>query len=103
VTLRELIGLSTPEARVLGLGGGVAVLAVVGPSRLSRLPSPCLVRRLFGGCPVCGATRAVAALARGDVSRRPRRGLGAVILLTSAGIVAGDVRSLWSRRASRPR
>jgi hypothetical protein len=103
VTLGELIGLSTPKARVLGLGGGVVALALVGPSRLSRVPSPCLVRRLFGGCPACGATRAVAALARGDVSPRPRRGLGAVILLTTAGIVAADVRSLWFRRASRAR
>jgi hypothetical protein len=103
VTLAELIGLSTPEARVLGLGGGIAVLALVGPSRLSRIPSPCVVRRLFRRCPACGATRAVAALARGDASRRPRRGLGALILVTSAGIVAGDVRSLWCRRASRRR
>ena len=98
MTLAELAGLATPEARVVALGGGVALLGALGPGRLSRLPSPCLVRRLFGRCPTCGVTRAVAALARGDLSPRPRRGLGAVVLVTIAGILADDVRRLRSRQ-----
>ena len=98
MTPAELAGLATPQARVVALGGGVAVLGAVGPARLSRLPSPCLVRRLVGRCPTCGVTRAVAALARGDLSPRPRRGLGAVVLVTVGGILAGDVRRLRSGR-----
>jgi Protein of unknown function (DUF2752) len=94
----ELAGLATPEARVVALGGGVAFLAAVGPRRLARLPSPCLVRPVFGRCPACGVTRAVAALARGDLSPRPRRGLGALVLVTIVGILVDDVRRLRSRR-----
>jgi hypothetical protein len=98
VTPAELVGLATPEARVVALGGGVALLGALGPDRLSRVPSPCLVRRLFGRCPTCGVSRAVAALARGDLSPRPRRGLGAVVLVTIAGILADDARRVRSRR-----
>jgi Protein of unknown function (DUF2752) len=98
VTPAELAGLATPEARLVALGGGVAVLAALGPRRLARLPSLCLVRPVFGRCPACGVTRAVAALARGDLSPRPRRGLAALVLLTIAGTLADDVRHLRSRR-----
>ena len=98
MTPAELAGLATPEARVVALGGGVVVLAALGPRRLARFPSPCLIRPAFGRCPACGVTRAVAALARGDLSARPRRGLGALVLVTIAGIVAGDVRRLRSGR-----
>jgi hypothetical protein len=98
VTPAELAGLATPEARVVVLGGGVAVLGALGPARLARLPSLCLVRRLFGRCPACGVTRAVAALARGDLSPRPRRALGGLVLLTIAGILADDVHRLRSLR-----
>ena len=94
MTPAELAGLATPEARVVALGGGVALLGALGPQRLARVPSVCLVRRVFGRCPTCGVTRAVAALARGDLSPRPRRGLGALVLLTIAGILADDVRRL---------
>ena len=97
MTPAELVGLATPEARVVALGGGVALLGALGPRRLDRLPRLCLVRRVFGRCPTCGVTRAVAALARGDLSPRPRRGLGAVVLLTIVGILADDVRRLRSR------
>jgi hypothetical protein len=98
VTAVELAALATPEGRVVALGGGVALLGAIGPDRLARLPSPCVVRRLFGRCPTCGVTRAVAALVRGDLSPRPRRGLGAVVLVTAAGIMAEDIRRLRSRR-----
>ena len=90
----ELAALATPPARVVALGGGVLLLGVVGPGRLSRLPSPCVVRWAFGRCPTCGVTRAVAALARGDLSPRPKRGLGALVLATVAGILAADLRRL---------
>ncbi|HYX43731.1 MAG TPA: DUF2752 domain-containing protein [Acidimicrobiales bacterium] len=96
MTPAELAALATPEARVVALGGGVALLAVLGPRRLARLPSPCLVRLVFGRCPTCGVTRSVAALARGDLSPRPRRGLGALVLVTIVGILAADVRRLLS-------
>ena len=99
MTLAELAGLATPEARVVALGGGVALLGALGPQRLARLPSLCLVRRVFGRCPTCGVTRAVAALARGDLSPRPRRGLGALVLVTVVGILVDDVRRLRSRRS----
>ena len=98
MTLAELAGLATPEARLVALGGGVALLGALGPRRLGRLPSPCLIRPLFGRCPTCGVTRAVAALARGDLAPRPRRGLGALVLVTIVGILADDVRRLRSRR-----
>ena len=98
MTLAELAGLATPGARVVALGGGVALLGALGPDRLSRVPSLCLVRRVFGRCPTCGVTRAVAALARADLSRRPRRGLGALVLITIAGILVDDVRRLRSNR-----
>ena len=98
MTLAEVAGLATPEGRAVAFGGGLALLAALGPDRLARLPSPCVVRRLFGRCPTCGVTRAVAALARGDLSPRPRRGLGVVVLATIAGILADDVRRLRSRR-----
>lgn len=98
MTLAELAALATPQARAVALVGGVALLGAVGPDRLSRLPSPCVVRRVFGRCPTCGVTRAVAALARGDLSSRPKRGLGALVLLTVAGILAGDLRRLGASR-----
>ena len=99
MTIAELAGLATPEARVVALGGGVALLGALGPQRLARVPRLCLVRRVFGRCPACGVTRAVAALARGDLSRRPRRGLGALVFVTVVGIVVDDVRRLRSRRS----
>ncbi|HEX2192016.1 MAG TPA: DUF2752 domain-containing protein [Acidimicrobiales bacterium] len=97
MTPAELAGLATPEARVVALGGGVVLLGVLGPHRLAQLPSPCVVRRLVGRCPTCGVTRAVAALVRGDLSRRPRRGLATVVLATVTGILVGDVRRLRRR------
>lgn len=98
MTPTELAGLATPEARVVAIGGGVALLGALGPQRLARVPSVCVVRRVFGRCPTCGVTRAVAALVRGDLSPRPRRGLGALVLVTVVGILADDVRRLRSRR-----
>lgn len=73
------------------LPGGLLLLGMVGPSRLSRVPSLCVIRRLFGRCPTCGVTRAVAALMRGDTSPRPRRGLGAMVVAACAATIASDL------------
>ena len=91
---RDLAGLSTPEARLVALPLGLSALAVVGPARLSSLPSLCIVRRVFSRCPACGVTRAMAALLRGDVRRRPRRGLAALVILTFGSVLVNDVRAL---------
>lgn len=89
---RDLAGLSTPEARLVVLPAGLGLLGVVGPERLSRLPSLCLVRQVFGTCPACGVTRAMAALLRGDTRPRRRRGLGAVVLVTFGSVLVTDAR-----------
>ncbi|MDQ3681337.1 MAG: SRPBCC family protein [Actinomycetota bacterium] len=72
----------------------MSLLGVLGPDRLAGVPSLCLVRRVFGACPSCGVTRAMAALLRGDLGPRHRRGLGALVLVTLGGVVAGDARRL---------
>ena len=91
---RELAGLSTPEARLVALPAGLVALGLVGPRRLSRLPSPCLVRRALGVCPACGVTRAMAALLRADLRPRPRLGLGALVLTTLGAVVVRDLRRI---------
>ncbi len=96
----ELLGLTTPQARLVVLPGGLAVLAGLGPERLSRLPSPCLVRRIFGRCPTCGVTRAMAALLRGDLSPRRRRNLAALVMAALGAVMASDVRRLRPGRAA---
>ena len=88
---RHLVGLSTPETRLVAIPAGLTVLALTGPDRLDRLPSLCVVRRIFGRCPTCGVTRATAALLRGDTSRRHRRGLAAAVLTTLGGVLLTDV------------
>jgi uncharacterized membrane protein len=95
---RDLVGLSTPEARLVAIPAGLAALALVGPDRLDHTPSLCLVRRVFGRCPTCGVTRATAALARGDVSPRRRRGLAAAVLGTLGAVLLSDARRLLAAR-----
>lgn len=92
-----MLGLSTPEARLVVLPLGLGLLGVVGPERLSRTPSLCLTRRVFGRCPSCGVTRAMAALMRGDLRPRHRRGLGAIVLVTFGCVLVSDLRRLASR------
>lgn len=96
---RDLVGLCTPEARLLVLPVGLGLLGAVGPERLSRTPSLCLVRRVFGSCPACGVTRAMAALVRGDLRPRRRRYLGALVLLTFGCVLVSDVRRVRARGA----
>lgn len=95
---RDLVGLSTPEARLVAIPAGLAALALVGPDRLERTPSLCLVRRVFGRCPTCGVTRATAALVRGDASPRRRRGLAAAVLATLGAVLLSDTRRLLAAR-----
>ncbi len=97
---RDLAGLSTPEARLVVLPLGLGILGLLGPDRLSRTPSLCLVRRVFGSCPACGVTRAMAALVRGDLGPRRRRGLGALVLLTFGCVLVSDVRRLRAGAAA---
>lgn len=97
MTAGELLALSTPESRLVALPGGLVLLGLLGPSRVSRVPSLCLVRRLVGHCPTCGVTRAVAALVRGDVSSRPRRALGAAVLAACVATIAADARTVATR------
>lgn len=97
---RDLVGLSTPEARLVVLPVGLGLLGMVGPERLSRMPSLCLTRRVFGRCPSCGVTRAMAALLRGDLRPRRRRTLGALVVLTFGCVLASDVRRIRSAGAS---
>ncbi|HSH59288.1 MAG TPA: SRPBCC family protein [Acidimicrobiales bacterium] len=94
--IQDLAGLSTPEARLVVLPVGLGLLGLVGPERLSRTPSLCLVRRVFDSCPACGVTRAMAALVRGDLRPRRRRGLGALVLLTFGCVLLSDVRRVLS-------
>gem|GEM_PF-831396 len=94
---QDLVGLSTPKARLVVLPVGLGILGVVGPERLSRTPSLCVIRRVFGACPTCGVTRAMAALVRGDLRPRRRRGLGAIVLVTFGCVLVSDVRRLASR------
>ena len=89
-----MVGLSTPQARLVAIPAGLAALALVGPDRLDRTPSLCLVRRVFGRCPTCGVTRATAALVRGDTRPRPRRGLAAAVLGTLGAVLVSDARRL---------
>ena len=95
---RGLIGLTTPKARLVVLPAGLGVLAALGPERLSRMPTLCLVRRVFGTCPACGVSRSMAALLRGDLRPRRRRGLGALVLATLGAVVLSDVWRLAQRR-----
>ena len=96
---RELVGLSSPEARLVVLPVGLGLLGAAGPERLAKAPSLCLIRRLLGYCPACGVTRAMAALVRGDVRPRRRRGLGALVLLTFGCVLLADLRRVRSRAA----
>ncbi len=95
VRARDLAGLATPEARLVAIPAGLAALALAGPDRLSRTPSLCVVRRIFGRCPTCGVTRATAALLRGDVSPRRRRGLAVALLATLGAVLAADARRVF--------
>jgi hypothetical protein len=95
---RDLVGLSTPEARLVVLTSGLALLGAIGPERLSRSPSLCVNRRVFGRCPTCGVTRAMAALLRGDTRPRRRRGLGALVLVTFGCVLVADARRVRSGR-----
>ncbi|HYE80386.1 MAG TPA: SRPBCC family protein, partial [bacterium] len=95
--LKDLVGLSTPGARLVVLPAAMVVLALAGPDGVHRVPSPCLIRRVFGRCPTCGVTRAMAALLRGDVRRRRRRGLGAAVLVVLFGQLLADARRVLSR------
>ena len=85
------------------LPSGLALLGAIGPERLSRSPSLCVNRRVFGRCPTCGVTRAMAALLRGDTRPRRRRGLGALVLVTFGGVLVADARRVGSRRAGSTR
>lgn len=87
-----MAGLATPKARLMAIPTGLAVLALAGPDRLSRVPPLCVVRWIFGRCPTCGVTRATAALLRGDVSPRRRRNIAVAVLATLGGVLVSDAR-----------
>ncbi|HEY7309226.1 MAG TPA: DUF2752 domain-containing protein [Gemmataceae bacterium] len=54
-------------ALVLGIPGGLAVLALASPGRLDDLPRLCLFAVIFGRpCPACGTLHALSALLHGD-------------------------------------
>jgi hypothetical protein len=66
--LAEAAGLSTARGRLIAISALVAFLGLLGPRRLEAGPSLCLFRHLLGHpCPACGMTRAMAALARGQL------------------------------------
>lgn len=66
--LAEIIGLSTARGRLIAISALVGFLGLLGPHRLENGPTLCLFRRLLGRpCPACGMTRAMSALARGQV------------------------------------
>ena len=81
----------------MALPAGLGALALAGPDRLSRVPSLCMVRRVLGGCPACGVSRAMAALLRGDLRPRRRRGLGALVLATLGWVMVDDARRVAPR------
>jgi hypothetical protein len=57
-------------ALVLGIPGGLAILARASPENLNQLPRLCLWSRLFRQpCPACGTLHALCALLHGDLSQ----------------------------------
>jgi hypothetical protein len=59
-----------PDSRqqVLALLAALAVLVLVPPAWVERLPSVCLNRHIFGFCPACGSLRALVHLFHGDLA-----------------------------------
>lgn len=55
---------------VLGIPGGLAVLALAPPGHLDHLPRLCLWSRLFQRpCPACGTLHALCALVHGNLEQ----------------------------------
>ena len=61
------------------LGAAIALLAVVPPSLVERLPSVCLNRHIFGFCPACGSLRALTYLFHGALGQALRHNLNCLL------------------------
>lgn len=101
--LAEAAGLSTARGRLIAISALVAFLGLLGPRRLEGGPSLCLFRRLLGHpCPACGMTRAMAALARGQVrSASHYNRLVFPAAFTLLIVLASDAAKLLSQRQKR--
>ncbi|MGQ9683861.1 MAG: DUF2752 domain-containing protein [Anaerolineae bacterium] len=85
---------ATPASRLLLIGGGCLFLALIPLRWLDSGPRICLWHSLFGRCPTCGTTRALAALLRGH----PRRALAynRNVLIVAPLLAAIAARDLWT-------
>jgi hypothetical protein len=83
---------TTISARDARVGAGALLgIALVWPSLPVHPPLACPLRTLTGiPCPLCGATRAVVALAHGDVFQSLRfNPVGIVVVLVAIALIAG--------------
>jgi hypothetical protein len=94
---RRSRSLRAPVAVVAGVG--VAWLAVASLGLADNGPTPCPWRTLTGlDCPFCGATRAAASLARGDIVMALDHNALFVLVILPLALVAWGV---WAARAWR--
>ena len=91
---------ATPASRLLLIGGGCLLLGLIPLRWLDQGPHICLWHSLFGRCPTCGTTRALAALLHGE----PRRALAynrnvVIVAPVLAAIAACDLWTLLRPRS----
>jgi hypothetical protein len=87
-------------AFVVGIPGGLAVLALASPDRLDDLPRLCLFARLFQRpCPACGTLHALSALLHGDLAQALSFNRNVVVLAPLlVWIWFRELGVLWLRR-----
>ena len=84
-----------PAAVLLGVAAAWAAVAVLRPGDAG--PTPCPWRTLTGlDCPFCGATRAAASLAHGDLTAALDHNAFFVLVILPLSLLAWQV---WARRS----
>lgn len=63
--LSECISLSSPEGITAVFGIAILILFFLNPEHIN-LPDLCLIKKIFGHCPACGTTRALACFFKGE-------------------------------------
>ena len=79
VFLLRCVSLSSPGGITVVLGAAIAALFFLNPEQFNRM-DVCLIKKIFGHCPACGTTRALACFFKGRFAESIKYNLNVVLV-----------------------
>jgi len=89
--LLQCISLSSPEGITTTFGTVILILIFLNPQHVS-FPDFCIVNKMFGRCPACGTTRALACFLKGEFSESIK--YNSNVILVAPSVIAVFLKNL---------